>query len=59
MKRNRWLAIATTMVLIFTITSADARRLGGGRSIGKQSPNVTQSQAAPCLWLRIGNPVLF
>jgi predicted lipid-binding transport protein (Tim44 family) len=26
---------------------ADAKRLGGGKSVGKQSSNVTQSQAAP------------
>ncbi|HEY0823626.1 MAG TPA: Tim44 domain-containing protein, partial [Ramlibacter sp.] len=35
-------------VLAFGALDADAaRRLGGGGSIGRQSPNVTQRQATP------------
>ena len=29
------------------ISSAEAKRLGGGKSFGKQSSNVTQREAAP------------
>lgn len=38
-----------TAALLLTLTSlsADAARLGGGRSVGKQSGNVTQREAAP------------
>src|SRR5665647_429258 len=45
-----WSAIlSAVLVLTLTLagTSADARRLGGGGSFGKQSSNVTQRQAAP------------
>ena len=35
------------LTLVFATADADARRLGGGRSIGQQSSNVTQRQAAP------------
>ncbi len=35
------------LFLLLAGTSADAARFGGGRSIGKQSGNVTQRQAAP------------
>lgn len=35
------------LTLTLAGTSADARRLGGGSSFGKQSSNVTQRQAAP------------
>ena len=37
------------MALVLTVASvsAEAARLGGGRSIGRQSSNVTQRQAAP------------
>lgn len=45
-----WSAILSA-VLALTLTlagpSADARRLGGGSSFGKQSSNVTQRQVAP------------
>lgn len=33
--------------LLFAGTHAEAKRLGGGRSVGQQSSNVTQRQAAP------------
>ena len=38
-----------TAALLLTLTSlsADASRLGAGRSVGKQSGNVTQREAAP------------
>jgi len=35
------------MMLALTSLSADARRLGGGKSFGKQSGNVTQRDVAP------------
>ena len=41
-----WTFILATM-LALTSLSADARRIGGGGSFGKQSGNVTQRQAAP------------
>ncbi len=36
-----------TVALAMTALDADARRLGGGKSVGKQSSNVTQREAAP------------
>ena len=45
-----WSAIlSAVLALTLTLagTSADARRLGGGSSFGRQSSNVTQRQAAP------------
>ena len=38
--------LAATMAITLTLgaTDADAKRLGGGRSVGKQSSNVTQQQ---------------
>ncbi|WP_309677915.1 Tim44-like domain-containing protein, partial [Polaromonas sp.] len=45
-----WSAIlSAALVLTMTVagTSAEAARMGGGRSIGKQSSNVTQRQAQP------------
>jgi predicted lipid-binding transport protein (Tim44 family) len=36
-----------TMFLALASMDADAARLGGGRSVGRQSSNVTQRQAAP------------
>lgn len=35
------------IVLMFAGAHAEAKRLGGGRSVGQQSSNVTQRQAAP------------
>ncbi|PSB92331.1 Tim44 domain-containing protein [Candidatus Pandoraea novymonadis] len=40
-------AIAGMMALGMTIADADAKRLGGGRNIGKQWNNVTQRQQTP------------
>ena len=39
--------LAAAMLLTLTSLSAEAARLGGGRSVGKQSGNVTQREAAP------------
>lgn len=39
--------LAAALLLTLTSLSADAARLGGGRSVGKQSGNVTQREAAP------------
>ena len=40
------LLLAVVMVGVFTF-DAEARRLGGGKSMGRQSSNVTQRQATP------------
>ena len=45
-----WSAILSTvlaMTLLMSGFDAEAKRMGGGRSIGKQSNNVTQREAAP------------
>ena len=40
--------ITTLMVLMFGVSSnAEAKRLGGGKSVGQQSSNVTQKQNTP------------
>ena len=39
--------LALSLVMVLFSLHADAARMGGGRSIGKQSGNVTQRQAAP------------
>lgn len=41
-----WIFVLT-LFLVLTSVNAEAARLGGGRSIGRQSSNVTQRQAAP------------
>ena len=41
------LALALTATLVFSGADAQAKRLGGGKSVGKQSSNVTQREAAP------------
>lgn len=41
-----WTLILTVFLLLASV-NAEAARLGGGRSIGRQSGNVTQRQAAP------------
>jgi predicted lipid-binding transport protein (Tim44 family) len=47
----KFLSLALTAVLAVTLTlagqDAEAKRLGGGKSVGKQSPNVTQREATP------------
>ena len=44
MKRWSWILV---LALVAAHANADAARLGGGRSVGKQSSNVTQRYAAP------------
>ena len=47
----KFLSLALTAVLAVTLSlagqDAEAKRMGGGKSIGKQSPNVTQRDATP------------
>ena len=47
----KMMSMILTAILALTLTlagvDAEAKRLGGGRSVGKQSPNVTQREAAP------------
>ena len=47
----KFLSLALTAVLAVTLSlagqDAEAKRLGGGKSVGKQSPNVTQREATP------------
>jgi predicted lipid-binding transport protein (Tim44 family) len=50
MKTRIWSAILSAVlvtVMALAGTSAEAKRLGGGKSFGKQSSNVTQREAAP------------
>ena len=42
-----FLSATLALTLAFAGVSAEAKRLGGGSSVGKQSSNVTQRQAAP------------
>jgi predicted lipid-binding transport protein (Tim44 family) len=52
-KPRRWLARAAAgafvvmMALAMVVQDADAARMGGGRSFGRQSPNVTRQAAPP------------
>lgn len=41
-----WSLLLTATLLVVSV-QADAKRLGGGKSFGKQSSNVTQNQATP------------
>jgi predicted lipid-binding transport protein (Tim44 family) len=43
----KWLTLVLTAFLLFAGVHAEAARLGGGKSMGKQSGNVTQREAAP------------
>jgi hypothetical protein len=43
----KWLSLVLTAFLLFAGMNAEAARLGGGKSMGKQSGNVTQREAAP------------
>ncbi len=44
---SRFFVFLLSAALLVVSMDADARRFGGGRSFGRQSPNVTQRQAAP------------
>ena len=39
--------VALTVAMVLTGADAEAKRMGGGKSVGKQSSNVTQREAAP------------
>lgn len=41
------LAAVVTVTMTFGAADVHAKRMGGGKSVGKQSPNVTQREAAP------------
>ena len=43
----KFLSLVLAAALLVVGVQADAKRLGGGKSVGKQSNNVTQSQSAP------------
>ena len=47
MKRNFWAVVLVCAALGLTALEADARRMGGGKSMGRQSNNVTQREANP------------
>ncbi|MDA7416697.1 TIM44-like domain-containing protein [Xenophilus arseniciresistens] len=47
MKRNFWAVVLVCAAVGLTALDADARRMGGGKSIGRQSSNVTQREATP------------
>lgn len=40
-------SLALSLVLAFGAVDVEAKRLGGGKTVGKQSSNVTQREAAP------------
>src|SRR6478735_9066960 len=42
-----WTASLVAVLALASLDADAARRLGGGRSIGRQSPNVTQREATP------------
>jgi predicted lipid-binding transport protein (Tim44 family) len=42
-----WTAVLASAIALAAVDAEAARRLGGGRSVGKQSGNVTQRDAAP------------
>lgn len=50
------LTLILTLVLALASVNADAARFGGGRSMGRQSGNVTQRQAAPAQGVRPAAP---
>ena len=47
MSISKLCSLCLVAVLSFAVLDADARRMGGGRSIGQQSGHVMQRQAAP------------
>ena len=42
---NKFLSVLLVMVMAFTTFEAEAKRMGGGKSMGRQSSNVTQREA--------------
>ena len=47
MNRKLWSVALVAMLALLVHVDADARRMGGGKSFGRQSSNVTQREAAP------------
>ena len=47
MRQLKFLAIALASVMLLAVEVAEAKRLGGGSSFGRQSSSVTQRQATP------------
>jgi predicted lipid-binding transport protein (Tim44 family) len=45
--RAAFVALTALLCAAVVVPDADARRLGGGRAFGRQSPNATQQQAQP------------
>lgn len=46
MRKNFW-SVLMVCALVLVSVDADARRMGGGKSFGRQSDNVTQRQSTP------------
>ena len=46
MKKNIWAAVLVCAAMGLTAVDADARRMGGGKSSGQQSSNVTQRESS-------------
>ncbi|WP_313077320.1 Tim44-like domain-containing protein [Melaminivora sp.] len=47
MNKKLWSVAAVAMLALLVHVDADAKRMGGGKSFGRQSSNVTQREAAP------------
>src|SRR3954468_7647904 len=47
MQMKYWTAILVAGLALASLDADAARRLGGGRSVGRQSSNVTQREASP------------
>ncbi len=44
---KKFLPVLMALMLLLSFSEAEARRMGGGKSFGRQSSNVTQRQATP------------
>ena len=44
---KKFLPALMALLLLLSFSEAEARRMGGGKSFGRQSSNVTQRQATP------------
>ena len=54
--KKLWPALLLAIMVMVAHPDAEARRLGGGKSLGQQSSNVTQRQAAPGAPTQNANP---
>ncbi|NMM75613.1 transporter [Rhodococcus sp. SRB_17] len=45
--KKLWPALLVAIMMVASLPDAEAARMGGGRSMGRQSSNVTQRQATP------------